>query len=87
MPHSGGTYPPKPLPAIIGGLLTFESDWNPRLGKPLSHALASGDRDSGLDLGCIAAQGMFGCDPDSSYAIVPAGKPATAFLLELIARL
>jgi hypothetical protein len=30
---------------------------------------------------------MFGCDPDGSYAIVPAGKPATAFLFELIARL
>ena len=30
---------------------------------------------------------MFGCDPDGCHAIAPAGKPATAFLFELIARL
>ena len=29
IPHAGGTYPPKPLPHILGGLLTFESDWKP----------------------------------------------------------
>ncbi len=27
IPHAGGTYPPKPLPHIFGGLLTFESEW------------------------------------------------------------
>ena len=87
IPHAGGTYPPKPLPDIIGGLLTFESDWNPPLGKSLSDALASVDPNGRLDLGCIAAHGMFSCDPDGCYAIAPAGKPATAFLFELIARL
>ena len=33
IPHAGGTFPPKPLPYIIGGLVTFESEWNPPLGK------------------------------------------------------
>ena len=40
-----------------------------------------------LDLGCVAAHGTFGCDEDHCYTITPEGKPATAFLLELIARL
>jgi hypothetical protein len=31
IPHAGGTYPPRPLPKILGGLLTFESDWKPAL--------------------------------------------------------
>jgi hypothetical protein len=86
IPHAGGTYPPKPLPHILGGLLTFESDWSPALGESLIEALKS-DTDSRLDLGCVAAQGTFACDPDGCYTITPEGKPATAFLLELIARL
>lgn len=39
IPHAGGTYPPKPLPHILGGLLAFESDWSPPLGHPLLEAL------------------------------------------------
>ena len=38
IPHAGGTYPPKPLIPIFGGLLTLESDWQPALGKPLRTA-------------------------------------------------
>lgn len=40
-----------------------------------------------LDLGCIAAQGIFSCDENGCHVLVPQGKPATAFLFELIARL
>ena len=40
-----------------------------------------------LVLGCVAAHGVFGCDTGGCYTITPNGKPATAFLLELIARL
>jgi len=87
IPHAGGTYPPKPLAHILGGVLTFESDWTPALGEPLIDALGRGKADSRLDLGCVAAHGIFGCDATECYAITPQGKPATAFLLELIARL
>lgn len=86
IPHAGGVYPPKPLPHIIGGLLTFESDWSPALGKSLIDALAAVPERQ-LDLGCVAAHGTFGCDLDGCYVVTPGGKPATAFLLELIARL
>jgi hypothetical protein len=86
IPHAGGTYPPKPLPHILGGLLTFQSDWNPALGQPLIDALQSSPENR-LDLGCVAAHGTFGCDAQGCYVITPQGKPATAFLFDLIARL
>ena len=86
IPHAGGTYPPKPLPYIFGGLLTFESNWNPALDQPLREGLKS-DAEERLDLGCVAAHGTFGCDAEGCYTITLGGKPATAFLLELIARL
>jgi len=87
IPHAGGVYPPKPLQHILGGLLTFESDWSPGLGAPLVTSLAGGSADGKLDLGCVAAHGLFGCDADGCGVITPIGKPATAFLFELIARL
>jgi hypothetical protein len=87
IPHAGGTYPPKPLPHILGGLLTFESEWSPALGQPLIDALGGGETAGRLDLGCVAAHGIFSSGENSSYTITPQGKPATAFLLELIARL
>jgi hypothetical protein len=86
IPHAGGTYPPKPLAHILGGILTFESDWSPPLGDPLIAALSQATADR-LDIGCVAAHGMFGCDDTGCHAIIAKGKPATAFLLELIARL
>ena len=87
IPHAGGTYPAKTPAHILGGLLTFDSDWNPPLGKPLIDALSKGEPDEGLDLGCVAAHGIFGCDEKACYTLIPQGKPATAFLFELIARL
>ena len=87
IPHAGGTYPPKPLPHLLGGLLTFESEWSPPLGEPLLEALQKADVHERLDLGCVAAHGTFGCDESGCFVLKPQGKPATAFLLELIARL
>ena len=87
IPSASGPLPAKPLQAIIGGLLTFESDWNPPLGDALKQALATTDPHCRLDLGCVAAHGTFGCDKDACYTITPQGKPATAFLFEFIARL
>lgn len=87
IPHAGGTYPAKPLQHILGGLLTLESDWSPGLGEPLTNALSTAGSDDRLDLGCVAAHGIFSCDDDGCGTITPIGKPATAFLLELIARL
>jgi len=86
IPYAEGTYQAKTPAHILGGILTLESDWKPALGEPLLRALSTnpGDR---LDLGCVAAHGVLACDPEGRHTVTPQGKPATAFLLELIARL
>lgn len=88
IPHAGGTYPPKPAIPIIGGLVTFGSEWTPPLGDALESALHREQNAGFLDLGCIAEHGHFSYDHDSErYSFAPGGKPATAFLFDLISRL
>lgn len=87
IPHAGGTYPAKPLQHIVGGLLALDSDWSPALGQPLRNALAAATPAERLDLGCIATHGTFFLEATGDYSLNSSGKPATAFLFELIARL
>jgi len=88
IPHAGGTYPPKPLIPILGGILTFESEWNPPLGESLSNALVADQGEGRLDLGCVAAHGHFHVDgATKQYAFKTEKMPATAFLFKLIAQL
>ena len=88
IPYAKGTYPAKPLIPILGGLLTFESEWNPALGPSLEKALSKDAGDGRLDIGCVAAHGHFFYDQTASgYTFVNEGKPATAFLFKLISQL
>jgi hypothetical protein len=88
IPHAGGVYPAKPLIPILGGLLTFESDWSPPLGQALEAALKGGNAEGRLDLGCIAAHGHFNHDATTQrYNFTLEGRPATAFLFNLISQL
>lgn len=88
IPHAGGTYPAKQLIPILGGLLTFESDWTPAFGDPLIRALEVTDEMERLDMGCVAAHGHFALYPKSrQYTFTPEGRPATAFLFNLISTL
>jgi len=85
IPYAQGTYAAKPLIPILGGLLTFESDWKPAFGEALDQALRAGDEEGRLDLGCVAAHGYFNLNPGfGSYEFAAEGKPATAFLFKLI---
>lgn len=86
IPHAGGVHDAKEPGHILGGILTFESDWKPPLGEALAKSLDGGEPSSLLDLGCIAAHGIFQ-HTDKGYAVLPEKKPATSFLLELIAQL
>jgi hypothetical protein len=88
VPHVSGIAEPKPLHHILGGLLTFESDWKPPLGEPLAAALLAGNAVEQIDLGCVAAHGHYMREAAAGgYTFTAEGKPATAFLFELIARL
>lgn len=88
IPYAKGVYPPKPLIPILGGLLTFESEWSPPLGPSFERALALNLGDGRLDIGCVASHGHFFINEASSnYAFVNENKPATAFLFKLISQL
>lgn len=88
IPHAGGVYPAKPPQHIHGGILTFESDWNPALGDSLVNALRGAEQRGRVDLGCVAAHGYFVTAPEiETYQVSLAGKPATAFLFRLISEL
>lgn len=88
IPHAGGIYPAKPLIPILGGLLTFGSDWSPALGTPLETALWTDTGGGRLDIGCVAAHGHFFFDQvKTDYTFTNENKPATAFLFKLIAML
>jgi hypothetical protein len=88
IPHAGGTFAAKPLIHIIGGILTLESDWNPPFGSPFISALNSANPEGRIDVGCVAAHGMFAFDQKTgSYEIQPSKRAATAFLFKLISLL
>ncbi len=81
-------YPAKPLIPILGGLLTFESEWSPTLGPSFEKALTAEVGDGRLDLGCVASHGHFFFDQTAArYTFVDGSKPATAFLFKLISQL
>ena len=88
IPYAKGTYPAKPPIPILGGLLTFESEWSPALGSSFEKALLADAGDGRLDIGCVASHGHFFFDQEiSKYTFVNENKPATAFLFKLISQL
>lgn len=88
IPYAKGTYPPKPLIPIIGGLLTLESDWKPALGEPLINQLKEDLNGGLLNIGCAASHGYFFYDKErKNFDIHPENKAATAFLFKLISEL
>lgn len=88
IPHAGGTYPPKPLIQILGGVLTLESEWSPACDQIFRNHLEKGKSDSQLNIGCIAAHGHFFYETSNAeFHFCKEGKPATAFLFKLISML
>jgi hypothetical protein len=88
IPTASGEVPAKALHHILGGILTLDSEWSPPLGPTLVKHLADQLPAGRLDLGCIAAHGIFRFDHKAGvHHIVPRQHAATAFLFELIASL
>lgn len=86
IPTADGLLKAKQLHPILGGLLTLDSNWKPAFGKALRKALEASSKQGFLDIGCVAARGTFAWQ-NNAYVFNTQAKPATAFLLELIARL
>src|SRR5260370_14073987 len=74
IPTAGGLVQAKRPAPILGGLVTLESDWTPAMGGPLQKALNAESRGC-LDIGCVAAHGMFVRDGANGVRINKGGKP------------
>tara|TARA_R110001599_G_scaffold118636_9_gene288014 strand:- start:63 stop:782 length:720 start_codon:yes stop_codon:yes gene_type:complete len=85
IPHAGGTYDPKPLIPIIGGILSLESEWTPAMGQSLRKKLVADRSDGLINIGCIANHGYFNFDRErNDFEFLVSQKATTAFLLKLI---
>jgi hypothetical protein len=87
IPSAGGILPAKKLHPILGGLLGVDTAWGDPFGEQLVASLSQAGELRRLDLGCVAAHGIFTTDAEGMPALTPHKMAATKFLLELIARL
>lgn len=87
IPYVDGVYKPKAQIAILAGILALDSDWTPPLEDSFIKALQSDKSSERLDLACVASHGVVSWNEDGCHTILTQTKAATAFLLELIARL
>lgn len=86
--HAGGISPPRRLISIFGGIMALASDWKPPFGDSLKNVLIKDLEMGRLDIGCVAAHGHFVFDQEGeNYNFFTEGKPATAFLFNLISLL
>ncbi|MGA2204602.1 MAG: DUF6602 domain-containing protein [Halobacteriota archaeon] len=90
IPHAGGKFDPKAPPAILAGILTLDSEWNPAFGKPFAESIAKLSDVEHLDVGCVLRAGGFDIGYGQAAPKINVGSPATAlifFFLKLLARL
>jgi len=88
VPYVEGTYEPKPLQRIIGGLLSMDSGWSPPLGDPLKRALEDFAGDGSLDMGCVLRDGSFEVGEESqSLTRSQAEEALIFFVISLLRRL
>lgn len=72
-------------PAYIhGGLLCFDSGWNPPFGKPFESAVSEGPKESLVNLTCVASLGMYEVD-ENNQILKMSNQATTYFFLRLIA--
>lgn len=87
IPSAGGELPAKKPHPILGGLLGVDTAWGEPFGEQLVASLSQATPPRRLDLGCVAAHGIFTCDAEGRPELARHEKAATAFLFELMARL
>lgn len=89
--HVEGVTPPRPLPPILAGILSYQSSWVPPFGDPLRSALSSLDTDHRLSIGCALIHGVF----EASYSahgeleltVIDGPRSLLQFLMRLLKQL
>lgn len=88
-PTNNGVVAAKPLHPILGGFLSLESVYSPKMGDTLRDALFVNNGGQGqIDLGCIANSGVFSYDANSrAYLLKNIDAAVPDFLFALTTRL
>lgn len=88
IPHAGGLYEAKPDIALIGGILTLSSDYNPFFSVSTENTLSGCEHHQTINIGCVADTGIYQLNRQAGYYEKRVcHAPVTAFMLELIAML
>lgn len=89
--HLGGRAPAdRPVPRILGGLVTLDSDWSPSFGPAFRTALAAAPDEQRVDIGCVLDAGSFEVEYDTEGPTVTTSGAAislSAFFFRLLHRL
>jgi hypothetical protein len=88
--YAGGKYEPRTPFPIIGGILTYKSDWKPSLGKTFISSLGKLAVNSRLDIGCVVTAGAFEVRYFSDKVEIECNGPQmslASFLFRLLAKL
>lgn len=67
--HAGGTFSPRPLTKIIGGILTLSSSWSPPLGDPFKNIITKLEEKQRIDIGCCLEHGAINIEYCSELEI------------------
>jgi hypothetical protein len=88
--YAAGKYEPRPLFPIIGGVLTYKSEWTSGLGKSLTNILRTLEINSRLDIGCVVTVGTFEAKYTAAKVEITNSRPEmslASFLFCLLAKL
>lgn len=91
VPHLEGVARPRHLPAIVAGILTYQSAWTPFFGDPLRQSLIELPDDQKLSIGCALLHGAFEASYPSGGGLdltaVDGPRSLVQFLLRLLKQL
>ncbi len=91
IPYAAGQYAPRPLSAIVAGIMAYQSSWSPPFGKAFTDALDELGPEQQLDVGCALLHGVF----EAAYVVgarvqvtaVTGAASLVEFLMRLLKRL
>src|SRR5262249_17209201 len=88
--HAGGKFEPRPLFRMLGGILTYDSEWKPGLGDSFLSVLNGLGFEQRLDIGCAITEGAFEIDYPVNEASISKSDPSLSlinFFFRLLTRL
>jgi hypothetical protein len=86
VPHAGGTYEPKPLHRIVGGLLATDAGWSTSYSERVSESLDPSS-DGALDLVCALSAGTLEIGEDGTKVSSGSAAALIYMCLRLLHRL